>query len=275
MANEADELSLNQQSQAYNLLSLATLTLSNLTLSIQSLQEAIGVQNQILQILQGLENNTLPQLELLYTEGVSALAEAEIKVPIALKNSTRILETILNLEIPRYDLNDRRVILNILQNETDNLFVSVSLLNANLDILIANFSEYNATANRLFLESESLNNEAEELLAIAREALSSANNSVTIGNEVIREARRLLMELRNRLSEGREFTSGLESVIANIELAERLSLLAENGTSVRGRELMEAVSTANMAASLLETASLNLDNAYQVKELYQCDIIII
>lgn len=275
MANEADELSLNQQSQAYNLLSLATLTLSNLTLSIQSLQEAIGVQNQILQILQGLENNTLPQLELLYTEGVSALAEAEIKVPIALKNSTRILETILNLEIPRYDLNDRRVILNILQNETDNLFVSVSLLNANLDILIANFSEYNATANRLFLESVSLNNEAEELLTIAREALSSANNSVTIGNEVIREARRLLMELRNRLSEGREFTSGLESVIANIELAERLSLLAENGTSVRGRELMEAVSTANMAASLLETASLNLDNAYQVKELYQCDIIII
>ena len=192
--------------------------------------------------------------------------EAEISVPVALENSTSILETLLGIEISQYNLNDHQIILDSLRNETDNLFVSVSLLNATLDILLANFSQYNATASRLFIESEELNNEAEELLAIAREALLSANNSVTIGNEVIQEARRLLTELQNRLLEGREFTTGLESVIANIELAERLSLLAENETGTRERELMEAMNNANMATALLESASLNLANAYQVRE---------
>lgn len=264
LATEANGASLSQQSQADDLLLQATDTLSNVTSSIQSLQEAINVQNQVLQIFEMIQNETIPRLEILYLEGTSALSEAELNVPIALEDSIRILETILGIVIPQHNLTERQETLSKLRNETTSLFTIITQLDLRLEILLTNFSSYNETASRLLYESEALNNEAEELLAIAEEALLSANDSVTVGNEIIREARRLLMEIQNRLSEGREFTTGLETVIRNIELAESLSLQAENETTVRGRELMEAVRAANMAASFLENASVNLANAFQV-----------
>lgn len=255
---------MDQELVATSLLQQATSTLTNATTSLQLLRQAIDVQDQTVVIVEIIQNETLPRLEGLYLEGVEALRSAKIGVPIALENALRILETILNISFPDYNVESRREQLEQLRIETIMLFNSTTQLDFDLDILQANFSSYNATAFNLVSESEALNNEATNLLLIAEGALHFANDSVLRGNDVIDEANRLLAELQERLIEAKDFTSGLEGVIRNIELAENRSLVAESETIVRGRELMEAVIAANRATSLLEEASVTLRNAFEV-----------
>ena len=265
LTNEANEVSLDQILIATNLLQQATTTLSNATTSLQLLQQAIDLQDQTVVIVEMIRNETLPRLDGLYSEGVAALTSAQISVPIALENATRILETILNISIPEYNVELRREQLEQLRIETIILFNSTSQLGSELDFLQANFSSYNATAFNLISESEALNNEATNLLLIAEGALHFANDSVVSGNAVIDEANRLLAELQERFIEAQNFTDGLEGVIRNIELAENQSLVAENETITRARELMEVMFAINRAASLLEEASVTLRNAFEVE----------
>ena len=264
LATEADEVSLRQESLAADLLQQATVALSNATTALQLLRDALSIQNQTRQLVDMIQTEALVRLESLYSQGVSALTDAQTSVPIALEDSLRVLESVRNISIPEYSLESRQDRLDQLRNSTASLRNLITQLDTSLNVLLVNFTEYNETATRLLSESEDLNREATELLALAEEAFSSANDSVTNGNQVIQEARRLLTEVQARLSDGRDFTTGLEEVLRNIELAETLSLEAERETAERGRELVDAIATANRAAALLEGATMSLSRAFEV-----------
>ena len=241
-----------------------TCALENATKALELLDETVALQKTTLIEVQTIEDDILPHLIDLYMEVRNTFTDVSGDVPIALDEANRLREAIRNISIPDFNVELRHRELDQLENETLELSLAASNVDAELELLQMNFTILNFSAVELLIESNDLNRLAQELLSIAHSAQALANDSVERGNAIIAEARDILSQLERGLSDADNFTVGLAEVLQNIELAENGSATAEENAGQRALEVKEIASVVYTAAETLQNASQTLQTAIEV-----------
>lgn len=255
-----------QQALTYSLLDEITCALENATQALELLNKTIALQNTTSAKLQQIEEDILPQLLEIYMEARSSFMVIARDAPLTLTEGRRLQEAIGNISIPDFDVERGLRELDRLESEAFELSLAASVVDEELDALLANFTILSSSATELLMESDRLNRLALELLAIAHSAQSLANDSVEGGNMIIAEARDILNQLQQGLSGADNFMVGLAEVLRNIELAENDSAAAEEVVGQRAVEVMEIASRVNTIAQTLQNASRTLQTAIEVRE---------
>ena len=264
MAREVNGTSHEQQALADSLLDEVTCALENATQALELLDETIALQNITLLKVQRIEEDILPPLLDIYMEARSSFTAVSRDAPLALNEAKRLQEAIRNISVPDFNVEQGHRELDRLENETLELSLAASSVDAELDILLTNFTILDSSATELLMESDRLNRLAQELLSIAHSAQALANDSVEHGNSIIAEARDILSQLQRGLSDADNFTVGLAEMLRNIELAENQSSTAEENAGQRVLEVMEIASRVNTAAETLQNVSQALQTAIEV-----------
>ena len=264
LAREVNTTSHEQQALAYSLLDEITCALENATQALELLNETIALQKTTLAKVQQIEEDILPPLLDIYMEARSSFTAIARDAPLALSEAKRLQEAIRNISIPDFDVEQGHRELDRLENETLELSLAASGVDAELDVLLTNFTILDSSATELLMESDRLNRLAQELLSIAHSAQSLANDSVESGNAIIADARDIFTQLQQGLSDADSFAVGLAEVLWSIELAENESAAAEENTGRSAVEVMGIASRVNTAAETLQNASQTLLTAIEV-----------
>ena len=261
MVREVNATSHEQQVLADSLFDEITCALENATQALDLLDETISLQNTTLLKVQQIEEDILPPLLKLYMKVRNTFSAVARDTPMALEEAERLREAIRNISIPEFNVEQGHRELDQLENETFELSLAASNVNAEL---LTNFTILNSSAVELLMESDRLNRLAQELLSIAHSVQALANDSVERGNTIISEARDIFNQLQQGLSDANNFTAGLAEVLRNIELAENESTAAEANAGQSAVEVMEITSRVNVAAETLQNASQTLQAAIEV-----------
>lgn len=263
VSSEADVVSFELQLVATSLVENATLTLNDASLALQRLFDTIDLQEQVQVVLRVLNIN-LGLFEDQAEAVVYALDNATLDVPIAQSEASRALAAILEVSLSSLDPESRQREVATLESEVSNTGNLVNETSSFLEAIRSNFSALNTSALETLTRSQELNIEAGLLLNRSRAALSLANDSAAQGNRIITEAEEILRELRRRLSDARNLSSGLDEVIRNVEMAENLSLSAEQRAQLADKEVREIADNVNTTMDLLDGVSEMLSDTMVV-----------
>lgn len=244
------------------------LVLENATLALQRLQNTRSLQVLVQTALDGLEADVLP-LEALSEVVRESLDNATRDVPVAVMEASRALAAILSISLDGLDLTSRRQDVAILESRVSSVGSSLNESNSFLEILRSNFTTLNTSAFESLTRSRELNLEASRLLNRSQASLSLANESTIAGNLIITEANELLLELRRRFMGAQNLSAGLEEVIRNVEMAERLSLMAKEEADRAAEEVQEIASSINTTVDLLTGVSEMLSETMDVSWFYR------
>lgn len=251
------------QSQASFLLEQVTLTLQNATLALQRLQNTRSLQELVQTALDRLEADLLPLEEF---SGLlrEVLENATRDVPVAVVEASRALAAVLSISLEDLDLISRRRDVAILESRVSSVGDLLNKSNSFLDSLHRDFTVLNTSASESLTQSRELNIEAVQLLNRSRIALSVANQSAIDGNRIIVEANELLLELQRRFLGAQNLSSGLDEVLRNVEMAERLSLMAREEAERAAEQVQEIAGNINSAVDLLQGVSEMLTETLEV-----------
>ena len=255
---------LNQSLTIHELQQYIYLLSDNTTDLLYGICEVLDVQNNTLNLLEGLVDCSSDELD-------DLLKLAEVKLQTAIQNASRIFNDsvrfyslVNSIILPGFNSSKLLVDSNeVLTNVSKVYQKGVDVLSTT-SYLSDNFTSLYSEAQLLFRKIESLNRTAADIIARERGARRLANATTIIGEELIREIEDLLSTLLERLQEQMAFISKLENVTAIVEKAESVSnssfLTAEKQKSVV-EEIIKIVRDSqkvlnNTEATLLQTESV-------------------
>ena len=265
-SSEANQNSLLLLEIANDLHRRILIVLSVASSSLQRLYNAAALQNSTIAVVQGADT-TLDVLEDRLALGEEALDNANVTVPEATSEASRVFTSVASIFMDDSTLNTAGADLQKLQEDFEsiqNSVAEVSFLSDNLQTEVSSLSNSVAI---ILEESEQLNSEASVLVQRSGDALLLANDSTTRGNAIIAEAEYLLMQIQNRSNNIGFLVIGLNEVIMNVERAEDLSRAATMETLQIDSEVRRLATDLRIAMELLEQASRNLNETLRVSEI--------
>ena len=255
---------LNQSLTIHELQRYIYLLSDNTTDLLYGICEVLDVQNNTLNLLEGLVDCSSDELD-------DLLKLAEVKLQTAIQNASRIFNDsvrfyslVNSIILPGFNSSKLLVDSNEVLTNVNKVYQKGLDVLDTTSYLNDNFTSLYSEAQLLFRKIESLNRTAADIIARERGARRLANATTIIGEELIREIEDLLLALLERLQEQMAFISKLENVTAIVEKAESISnssfLTAEKQKSVV-EEIIKIVRDSqkvlnNTEATLLQTESV-------------------
>jgi len=240
--------------------------LSKAHLAVRLLENVTSLQSRSVLILDRLElvQDTLEDVSAMGEETLLNISQA---VPFASSEASESLAQVQGLSPLELNLSAISNALDDLSVETESARVSADDRVSNLRNLSDEFMVLNQLASSLLNRSRSIDSEAGVLLERAQWFFQQAQTGAMEANSIINQTEFLLIALNNSLRDTDVLQEGLQSIIDNVNSAERESIDVAIEVSRERIELGQLERDLMEVIESMDRASENLQETLKVRTL--------